>query len=149
ARSSRRHGEERAAHQRLAERIADEDDENGTQADDGAKRHRCGESESGEEPERWNEMHGMRSKEMCDAQVATVARPAHDRGAWRICRTAAEEMPTMAGHVPRHSQRQNEREHQAESNGKPECGVEAADPVAQNEDAINQSGGGKQDGERT
>ena len=78
-----------------------------------------------------------------------IARPAHERGARRICRADADEMASAVGHVPRHSHRENEREHQAETNGKLECRVETAVRVAQYEDAIDQSGGGKQDSEPT
>jgi hypothetical protein len=84
-------------------------------------------------------MHRMRSKEVGYAQVATVARPTHERCTWRICRTAADEITSAVGHVPCHSHRQNEREHEPKTNVKSECRVEAAVPVAQYEDAINQS----------
>src|SRR5262245_9320573 len=94
-------------------------------------------------------MHGMRGKKVRDPQVATVARPAHERGARRICRAAADEMASAGRHVSRHSHRQNKGEYEAETNGKLECRVETAVPVAQYEDAVNQSGGGEQDGERT
>jgi hypothetical protein len=86
-------------------------------------------------------MHRMRSKEVGYAQVATVARPTHERCTWHLAHLSncRRRITSAVGHVPCHSHRQNEREHEPKTNVKSECRVEAAVPVAQYEDAINQS----------
>src|SRR5262249_3438642 len=141
--------EGRSTHKRLVKRVADEGGEDDAEANDRPVRRCFGQGETGEEPDGWNEVHGVRSKEVCNPQVTTVSRPAYETGTWRICRAAADEMASAVGHVACHSHRQNEREHEAETNGKLECRVETAVRIAQYEDAIDQSGGGKQDCEPT
>ena len=55
-------------------------------------------------------MHGMGGEEMRDAQIAAVARPAHERPGLRVGMIAADEMACRAGHIARDRDGQDERE---------------------------------------